>query len=170
MERKKRTLISIDNAQPEFDFEEAAHSPSFTFPEYQRELLGTRFAAGATDFGIVGLVYLVFVIVTYLQMPAGTAVLDKRIAGVYGAGYLLLVGIYFFLFMLSGSQTPGMKMRRLVAVTRDDTPLDPRSSCLRGFGCFISILPLMLGFVWALVDPEHLNWADKVSGTFVRKI
>jgi len=170
MDRKKRTIISIEEHQPEFDFEEAEHSLPFTFPEYQLELIGRRFTAGATDFGIVGLVYVAFVIVTYFQMPADVLLFDKRILGIYGVGYLLLVAIYFFLFMLSGSQTPGMKIRRLVVVTRDDTPLDPRGSCLRGLGYFISILPLMLGFVWALIDPEHLTWADKVSGTFVRKL
>jgi hypothetical protein len=39
---------------------------------------------------------------------------------------------------------------------------------LRAFGYFISMVPLMLGFAWAVVDPEHLTWADKVSGTYVR--
>jgi hypothetical protein len=41
---------------------------------------------------------------------------------------------------------------------------------MRGLGYLISIVPLMLGFVWAVVDPEHLTWADKVSGTFLKKI
>ena len=63
-----------------------------------------------------------------------------------------------------------MKIRRLAAVTREGIPLDPQSACLRGFGYFISIAPLMLGFIWALVDPEHLTWADKVSGTFLKKV
>src|SRR5580700_5627565 len=121
MERKKRTIISIQEQQPEFDFEEAEHSLPFTFPEYQRDLIGPRLAAGATDFAVVGLVYGVFVIVTYLQMPADALLLDKRIIGIYGAGYLLLTAIYFFLFMLSGSQTLGMRMRQLIVVTRDDT-------------------------------------------------
>jgi uncharacterized RDD family membrane protein YckC len=170
MERKKRTVISIQEVQPELDFEEAAHSPSFTFPEYQREIIGQRMSAGLVDFGIVGLIYIIFVIATLLQMPSGAPIFDKRILGIYGAGYLLLVAVYLFLFMLSGGQTPGMKLRQLVVVTRDDTPLELRSSCLRGFGYFISILPLMLGFVWAIIDPEHLTWTDKVSGTFVRRI
>lgn len=169
MERKKRTVISIQEHQSELDFEEAEHSPPFTFPEYQQELIPPRLIAGATDFGIVGLVYLVFVLLTYLQMPLGAAV-DKRIFGIYVLGYLLLAAIYFFLFMLSGSQTPGMKTFKLTVVTRDDTPLDPRGSCLRAFGYLISILPLMLGFLWAVIDPEHLTWADKVSGTFVKRL
>jgi uncharacterized RDD family membrane protein YckC len=170
MDRKsKRTIIDISQYQPGLDFEEAELSPPFTFPEYQRELIGARFAADLTDMAIVAGIYLVFVVTTYLQMPAG-AEMDKRVLGIYAAGFLVLVGVYFLLFMLSGSQTPGMKMRRLVAVNREDNVLDPRTACLRGFGYFVSIVPLMLGFLWAVIDPEHLTWADKVSGTYLRKL
>jgi uncharacterized RDD family membrane protein YckC len=168
MERKKRTVISLQY-QPRLDFEEAEQFPPFAFPEYQRDLLVRRIAAAATDFGVVASVYFMFVLATYLQMPPGAYLWDKRIAGIYLVGYLLLVAIYFLLFMLSASQTPGMKTRKLVVVSRKGTPLDPRESCLRGFGYFISIVPLMLGFIWALIDPEHLTWADKVSGTFVKR-
>ena len=169
MERKsRRTVIDIAQHQSKINFDEAELSPPFTFPEYQRELLFTRFAAEAIDIAIVGGVYLLFVGVTYYQMP--DPVMDKRIAGVYLAGLLVLIGVYFLLFMMSTSQTPGMKLKHLEAVTREGLPLDPRSACMRGFGYFISIVPLLLGFVWALLDPEHLTWADKVSGTFLKKI
>ena len=96
MDRKNRTVISLQEHQPQFDFDEAEHSPPFTFPEYQRSLIGSRIAAGATDFGIVGLIYLFFVVVTYLQMPAGAIFLEKRVLGIYGTGYLLLVAIGLF--------------------------------------------------------------------------
>lgn len=165
--KTKRTVISIED-QPEFDFEEAEHSLPFTFPEYQRDVLGPRIAAGLTDFGIVALIYCIFMITTFLEMPDAISI-DKRVLGIYGVGFFLLVAIYFFLFMLSASQTPGMKRRRLVVVTKDGLPLDPRRACMRGFGYFIS-MPLMLGFVWALIDPEHLTWADKVSGTYIKKL
>ena len=169
MERKtRRTVIDIAQHQPTLNFEEAELSPPFTFPEYQRDLLFTRFAADITDIAIVAGVYLIFVGVTVLQMPEPG--MDKRIGGIYIAGLLILVGVYFSLFMLSASQTPGMKLRRLVVVTREGTALGPRSACLRGFGYFISIAPLMLGFIWAMIDPEHLTWADKVSGTFLKKV
>ena len=156
--KSKRTVISIEESQPGFDFEEAENSPPFTFPEYQRDLIASRLVAGAADFAIVAFIYSIFIIATYLEMPADFAV-DKRIAGIYLAGLLVLVGVYFLLFMMSTSQTPGMKIRRLMAVTREGAALDPRSACLRGFGYFISITPLMLGFVWALVDPEHRQLA-----------
>src|SRR5436190_20903967 len=170
MDRKsKRTIIDISQDQPELDFEEAELSLPFTFPEYQRGLLSSRFAADLTDIGIVAAVYSLFVATTYLQMPDGAA-MDRRMLGIYAAGFLLLVGVYFLLFMLSASQTPGMKMRHLIAVNREDTLLDPRTACLRGFGYFVSIVPLMLGFIWAVIDPEHLTWADKVSGTYLKKL
>src|SRR5438094_9458039 len=164
----KRTIISIQKHQPEFDFEEAEHSPPFTFPEYQRRLLARRMMAGLTDFGIAAVVYCIFIVATYLQMPDILSP-DRRVLGIYAAGFLILVAIYFFLFMLSASQTPGMKHQRLAVVTTEGTPLDPWQACVRGFGYLISILPLMLGFLWALLDPEHLTWADKVSGTYVKK-
>ena len=165
----KRTIIDISQDQPELDFDEAALSLPFTFPEYQRSLLSARFAADLIDIGIVAVVYILFVIISYLQMPAGAA-LDRRIAGIYTAGFLLLIGVYFLLFMLSASQTPGMKARQLIAVSREGVSLEPKTACMRGFGYFISIVPLMLGFVWALIDPEHLTWADKVSGTYLKKL
>src|SRR6266850_363547 len=108
MDRKsKRTVISIQECQPELDFEEAEHSPPFTFPEYQRDLLVSRLAAGAADFGIVALIYCIFIITTYWEMPENFSI-DRRVAGIYAAGFFVLVTIYFFLFMISASQTPGM--------------------------------------------------------------
>jgi uncharacterized RDD family membrane protein YckC len=169
MERKtRRTVIDIAQHQSTLDFDEAEHSPPFTFPEYQKSILLQRYMANAIDIAIVAAIYLIFVGVTYYQMP--DPAIDKKTAGIYLAGLSVLVGVYFLLFMMSNSQTPGMKMKKLIAVTRDGTALDPYSALLRGFGYFISIAPLLLGFIWALVDPEHLTWADKVSGTFLKKV
>ncbi len=169
-ERKsKRTVISIEEYQPRLDFEEAEHSLPFTFPEYQRELLGPRIIAGLVDFGIVALVYVLFLMATLTKMPENAAI-DRRVLGIYSVCFFAFVSIYFFLFMLSASQTPGMKHRGLRVVNKEGNPLHPRDACMRGFGYLISILPVMLGFVWALIDPEHLTWADKVSGTYVKKV
>jgi len=171
MDRKsKRTVISIDDEfQQQLDFEEAAHSLPFTFPEYQRELIGPRAMAGLTDFAIVAVVFLVFLLTTFSEMPEGFTV-DKRVLGIYAVCFFALAVVYFLLFMLSASQTPGMKYRHLIVVTKEGELLDPKQACLRGFGYLISILPLLLGFFWLLIDPEHLTWADKVSSTYVKKL
>jgi len=71
--------------------------------------------------------------------------------------------------MISTSQTPGMKLKRLIAVTRDGNTLDPRSACFEDWVISFRLYRSLLGFIWALVDPEHLTWADKVSGTFLKK-
>jgi uncharacterized RDD family membrane protein YckC len=167
--RSKRTIISIEEHQPQFDFEEAAHSLPFTFPEYQRDLIVPRIAAGATDLVIITAIYLIFLVTTFSQAPEGFSP-DKRVIGIYGACFFALTAVYFFLFMLSASQTPGMKHRRLIVVTNSGELLDTRRACMRGFGYLISILPMLLGFIWMLIDPEHLTWADKVSSTYIKKL
>src|SRR5882672_5121032 len=101
VERKsKRTVISIEESQPQLDFDEAEHSLPFTFPEYQRDLIGSRIAAGLTDLGVVAGIYLIFLVTTFLEMPENFS-LDKRVIGIYGLCFFALVTIYFFLFMLS---------------------------------------------------------------------
>src|SRR5262245_7333038 len=119
MDRKpRRTIIDLSARQPEFDFDEAEHSLPFTFPEYQRGILPARFAAELIDFIIAALVYVILIVATFMQMPDGIS-LDRRIAGIYAAGFLVLAGVYFLLFMLSASQTPGMKLSGLIAVNRE---------------------------------------------------
>jgi uncharacterized RDD family membrane protein YckC len=125
--------------------------------------------AYVTDFVIVGAIYLIFVVTTFSEMPEGSS-FDKRVLGIYGVCFLALLVIYFLLFMLSASQTPGMKIRQLIVVTKDDELLDPKQACLRGLGYLVSVLPLLLGLAWILIDPEHLSWADKVSSTYVKKM
>jgi uncharacterized RDD family membrane protein YckC len=170
MERKaKRTVISIEEYQPQFDFEEAEQSPPFTFPEYQRKLIIRRITAGAVDLAVVGVIFVIFLLTTSLEMPENFS-FDKRVLGIYGVCYFALFTVYLLLFMLSASQTPGMKYQRLMVINRDETPLDARQACWRGFGYLISVLPVLLGFIWMLIDPEHLTWADKVSGTYIKKL
>lgn len=170
MDRKaKRTVISIEDHQQALDFDEAAHALPFMFPEYQQELIVPRIVAGLIDLGIVAAVYVVFVLLTFTEIPEGFS-FDRRMFGVYGLCFFALAVIYFLLFMLSASQTPGMKYKHLIAVTKEGDLLDPKYACLRSFGYLISILPVLLGFIWMLVDPEHLTWADKVSTTYIKKL
>ena len=170
MQRKgRRRIINLSRIQPALDFDKVAHAPEFTLPSYQRSLLIARAYAFLVDILIVSGVYLVFVVATVSEMSTTTP-LDRTILGIYGATYLLSLAVYFFLFMLSMSQTTGMRYYGLMAVNRHGDPLQPREAFMRSFGYLISIIPLLFGFLWAFVDPEHLTWADKVSGTFVKRI
>jgi uncharacterized RDD family membrane protein YckC len=164
-----RTIVDISADQAGLDFEHSDYLAEFTLPDYQRRLLLPRAYALLTDLAIVFGIYLVFVVATFSEMPE-TAVLDRQALSVYGVGYLVLVVVYFALSMLSASQTTGMHIHRLVAVTGRGDRLNPTEALQRTLGYVVSIVPLFMGFLWAVIDPEHLTWTDKVSGTFVKRV
>jgi uncharacterized RDD family membrane protein YckC len=171
MQRKtRRTLIDI-STQPGLDFsEQSEHTGAeFVHPGYQRALLASRAYALGTDLMIVFAMFIVFLGATLLEMPS-PATIDGAVLGVYASSYLILFVVYMTLFMLSASQTAGMRIQGLIAVDRDGQPLKAPDALFRAFGYLISTLPMMFGFLWAGVDPEHLTWADRVSGTFVKRV
>ena len=169
MERKdRRTVIDISR-QPGLDFDHDNFDAEFTLPRYQQRLLLTRTYALLTDLGIVFALFLLFLLATLSEM-AGPLSINRTVLGIYGAAYLILLVAYLSLFMLSTSQTTGMRLHRLIVVNRRGNRLAPPEALMRAFGYLISVIPAMFGFVWAYVDPEHLTWADKVSGTFVKRV
>ncbi len=169
MQRKgRRTVIDI-STQPGLDFRSESPQAEFVHPAYQRGLLRSRAYALGTDLMIVFAVFVIFLGATLLEMPSGRTI-DRAVLGVYAASYLILLVAYMTLFMLSASQTPGMRSQGLIAVDRDGQPLKTPDALMRAFGYLISTLPMMFGFLWAGVDPEHLTWTDRVSETFVKRV
>ena len=169
MTKPHGTIIDISTDQPALDFEHSDYLAEFTLPEYQRRLLLPRAIALLTDLGIVFGIFLIFVVATVSEMPE-TALLDRQAISIYGLAYLILVVVYFALSMLNTSQTPGMYRQRLVAVTGRGAQLNATEALYRTLGYVVSVVPLFLGFLWAFIDPEHLTWTDKVSGTFVKRV
>ncbi len=49
----------------------------------------------------------------------------------------------------------------------DGRPADRRRRLLRQASGCLSALPLGIGFLWALVDEEHLTFHDHITETFV---
>jgi uncharacterized RDD family membrane protein YckC len=81
-----------------------------------------------------------------------------------------LVAVAFAFCGLSwtrGGQTVGMKAWRIRVVALDASSLDWRRTALRFFASWLSLLPLGLGYWWALVDRERCSWHDRLSGTRV---
>jgi uncharacterized RDD family membrane protein YckC len=168
MQRKgRRTVIDISR-QPGLDFDDQNYEAEFTLPGYQQKLLLPRTYALLTDLAIVFGLFLIFVVATLSEM-AGDLTINRTVLGIYAAAYLILVVAYLSLFMLSTSQTTGMRFLNLTVVNRRGNPLTPPEALMRAFGYLISATPVMFGFLWAYIDPEHLTWADKVSETFVKK-
>ena len=55
----------------------------------------------------------------------------------------------------------------LKVVCLDDRPLDWPTVIVRALGCFLSLAPAGLGFLWVIFDHEKQSWHDKIAGTTV---
>lgn len=79
---------------------------------------------------------------------------------------LLLVCLAFFAgFWMHGGQTLGMRAWRLRVTSTDGGPLTLNQAIIRFFAALLSWLPLGLGFLWALIDPQRRTWHDRLSST-----
>lgn len=84
---------------------------------------------------------------------------------VYRVVVVLVIYVFFVGFWSYSGRTLGMQSWRLQL--QDDhgqVPSVARAS-LRFFAAIISLLPLGLGFLWQLWDPQHLGWHDRISKT-----
>jgi uncharacterized RDD family membrane protein YckC len=86
---------------------------------------------------------------------------------VYQAVLVLLILGFFGLFWTRRGQTLGMASWRL-RIERDDGRLLTWGDTTRRLAwALLSLLPLGLGFVWILFDPERRAWHDRLSRTRV---
>ena len=83
----------------------------------------------------------------------------------YRVVVVLVIYVFFVGFWSRSGRTLGMQSWRLQL--QDDhgqVPSVARAS-LRFVAALLSWLPLGLGFVWQLWDPQHLTWHDRISKT-----
>ena len=85
----------------------------------------------------------------------------------YDASLVAVAFAFCGLSWTRGGQTVGMKAWRIRVVALDASSLDWRRTALRFFASWLSLLPLGLGYWWALVDRERCSWHDRLSGTRV---
>jgi uncharacterized RDD family membrane protein YckC len=80
----------------------------------------------------------------------------------------LLWGMYFVGFTVACGQTPGKRILGLHVVDENGAPVDWNVASIRFLvGYPVSLLPLGLGFYWALVDKNNQALHDKIAGTLV---
>ena len=85
--------------------------------------------------------------------------------------YLLVVmGYYFIWFWTHGGQTLAMQTWKMRVVTTEYKKLDERKAMIRYLLAVTGTLFLGAGFLWALIDPEHLYLHDRLTGTRLIKI
>jgi uncharacterized RDD family membrane protein YckC len=147
-------------------------SPTATAPEEEEGAegiilapLGRRFLAGLADALVLILGAGVFGVI-FWRFCGGLSLVPLNIA-VLGLVAVILIFAYFAVFAALTSATPGLlwvgcEIRNL----RGGHPT-LRESLWRAFGVLVSLSALLLGFVWACVDSDHLTWHDRMSGTVI---
>ncbi len=84
------------------------------------------------------------------------------------AALLIAGAAYKVLFFTLARATPGMKYARLALCTFDGGIPTRAQRWARLAALLLSILPVGLGFLWAIFDEQHLTWHDRISRTYLR--
>jgi len=114
-------------------------------------------------------------LVAALWMITGFATLALRDGAPVPAGSLwfrcllfMVTAAFFIGFWKRDGQTAGMKAWRIRVVTPDGGGLTWVAATRRFLAACLSTACIGLGFLWALVDADHLTWHDRLAGTRVR--
>ncbi len=129
--------------------------------------LAERLRAGLLDAAFLLLAYVGFL--ALFGALGGHLAFGKFDAVVYAAALALFYAQYFALFTVFGGSTPGMLLRRLHVVSFDGSAPTPRQLLWRSFGYLVSGGTVLLGFLWALWDEDHLTWQDRISQTYLTR-
>jgi uncharacterized RDD family membrane protein YckC len=115
-----------------------------------------RFVANFID----GLILIIPNLILRLVLPGALGLVSASVLG----------AVYTVYFWTNGGSTPGKKAMGLQVVLADGGGvLDVATALVRYVGYFISALPFFLGFLWAIWDPRHETWHDKIAKTKVIK-
>ena len=79
---------------------------------------------------------------------------------------LVLAGYGALMWKLKGTTIGGI-ICNLRVVRTDGRDIEWETAIVRALSCFLSIIPVGLGFVWMVFDNNRQTWHDKIAGTVV---
>ena len=129
--------------------------------------LSRRFLAIVVD-GALSAAMLVLgagVAVSHVSQLPGVRVIALGAALAFLAAGFAYHACFFTLFR----STPGMRYAGIEIDTLSGAVPARKRRWLRLMAMLLSLLPLGLGFVWALFDDGGLAWHDRLSGTYLRR-
>ncbi len=161
--------VEIAVTQPELDFGAPESHPQAAMPGADQVIpvasLRDRRRAGMLDAFFLLLAYAGFL--GLFRAFGGRLVLGRFDAVIGACTLALLYAQYFALFTTFGGETPGMMLRGLRVVSFEGSDPTPRQLLWRSFGYLVSGGTVLLGFLWALWDEDHLTWQDRISQTYL---
>lgn len=82
---------------------------------------------------------------------------------------LVLAGYGALMWKLRGTTIGGI-ICNLRVVRTDGRDIEWETALVRALGCFLSAIPLGLGFIWMAFDSNRQTWHDKIAGTVVVRV
>jgi uncharacterized RDD family membrane protein YckC len=160
----QRVEINVSQAQLDFSVAETyrVHPAA---PSSPLASLAMRRLAGLVDAAAILGVFLGF-LEMFRSLGGQLAFLKVNLA-IYAIIFFLIYILYFGLFTVFSGATLGMQLRGLAVVGMDGLFPDTRQLLWRSFGYLLSGGTLLLGFLWALWDEDHLTWQDRISHTYI---
>lgn len=122
-----------------------------------------RVAAMVYDFLLV--VALLFLATIPFVAARGGEPVDAGENLLYRVVMLLVIYAFFVGFWSRSGRTLGMQSWRLQLEDNDGNVPSVGRASLRLAASLLSWIPLGLGFIWQLWDPQQLTWHDRISGT-----
>lgn len=101
-----------------------------------------------------------FPVVASLQITIDSPLYPAHIAYIHAVAFL-----YYGWFWTNGRQSLGMKTWGVRIETFHGGTVGWREALIRYVGALLSWLPLGLGFLWSIADPQKLAWHDRLSRT-----
>ena len=152
--------------EPEYELlEEPAPRPA-PAPEIELAGLSRRILASVVDATLVAGACLA---AAALAANNASALPGLRSIEIGSLVALLLAGAaYKVLFFTLARATPGMRYARLALCTFDGGVPTRAQRYARLAALLLSILPVGLGFVWAIFDDQNLTWHDRITRTYLR--
>ncbi len=135
-------------------------------PEIELASLSRRMLAGVVDFTLVA-----GACVAAAALAANNASELPGLRAVeIGSVVALMIdsAAYKLLFFTLARATPGMKYARLALCTFEGGSPTRAQRYARLAALLLSVLPVGLGFAWAIFDDEHMTWHDRISRTYLR--
>lgn len=120
--------------------------------------------------GLLLLALLMIATGLFLLLTGGEAISprdDPALEFAYRAVLSLLTVAFFGIFWTRSGQTLGMASWRVRIEREDGARLTWTDTLRRLAAALLSWLPLGLGFLWVVVDPQRRAWHDRLSRTRV---
>jgi uncharacterized RDD family membrane protein YckC len=161
-----RMEISVSQSSLDFTLpDQRIHPESRLAPV---SAMSERIQSGLIDIFFLVVVYAGFLL--FFRTLGGHMDLSKTDAGIFTASFLMLYASYFSLFTIFGAATPGMLLTGLAVVQIDGALPEPSALAWRSIGYILSGGTVLLGFLWAIWDEDHLTWHDRISQTYITNL